>query len=202
MSKGDETRERIIQRAAAKFNQTGYAATSMSDIMRETGLEKGGIYNHFSSKEELMYAAFEYATSLATERFREIFATTKHSLDRVIAIAEYYYEAARDILLPGGCPVLNAAIEADDTHPVLKAKAKAAMMQLVDTITRTLEKGKTRAEIRPEADSHRAAIYLICTMEGAVMMSRLYGNEHPLDIATDQVRHYCETVLRMPASGA
>jgi AcrR family transcriptional regulator len=45
------TKAHIIQQAAVVFNQQGYAGTSMSDIMRATGLKKGGIYNHFQSKE-------------------------------------------------------------------------------------------------------------------------------------------------------
>ena len=59
-TKGDETRKRIVQRAASTFNVQGYAGTSMSDLMQATGLEKGGIYNHFTNKEELAIAAFDY----------------------------------------------------------------------------------------------------------------------------------------------
>ena len=53
MSKGEQTRERILARSAQLFNRQGYFGSSLADIMRETGLEKGGIYNHFSSKEQL-----------------------------------------------------------------------------------------------------------------------------------------------------
>lgn len=52
MSKAQETREKILREAAALFNQYGYSGSSMSDIMRVTGLQKGGIYNHFKSKDE------------------------------------------------------------------------------------------------------------------------------------------------------
>jgi AcrR family transcriptional regulator len=53
MSKGEETKAKILHQAAELFNQQGYAGSSISDIMRVTGLQKGGIYNHFSSKDEL-----------------------------------------------------------------------------------------------------------------------------------------------------
>ncbi len=52
-TKGERTRRRIVESAAAVFNTRGYRGSSMSDLVRETGLEKGGIYNHFGSKEEL-----------------------------------------------------------------------------------------------------------------------------------------------------
>jgi len=61
MSKGQRTRERIVAEAASLFNQRGFDGSSMSELMEATGLEKGGIYRHFSSKEELAAEAFDYA---------------------------------------------------------------------------------------------------------------------------------------------
>jgi AcrR family transcriptional regulator len=61
MSKGDQTREKIIAKAAELFNQRGLEGTSMADLMEATGLEKGGIYRHFPSKEAVAAEAFDYA---------------------------------------------------------------------------------------------------------------------------------------------
>ena len=60
MRKGEETRQTIIAKAAPLFNQQGYAGASMADIMAATGLQKGGLYNHFASKDELAVAAFAH----------------------------------------------------------------------------------------------------------------------------------------------
>ena len=65
MGKGELTRERIIAQAAPLFNQRGFAGCSMQDVMEATGLEKGGLYRHFSSKEELAAEAFRYAVARA-----------------------------------------------------------------------------------------------------------------------------------------
>ena len=51
--KGSATKQRIVEAAAPVFNQRGYWGASMADLMAATGLEKGGIYNHFGSKEAL-----------------------------------------------------------------------------------------------------------------------------------------------------
>jgi TetR/AcrR family transcriptional repressor of nem operon len=56
--KGEQTRQDIIRKAAPIFNQKGYDGAALSDLMRATGLEKGGIYRHFESKEELAGDAF------------------------------------------------------------------------------------------------------------------------------------------------
>ena len=61
VTKGQQTRREIVEKAAPLFNKKGYECTSLSDLMHATGLKEGGIYRHFSSKEELATAAFDYS---------------------------------------------------------------------------------------------------------------------------------------------
>src|ERR1700683_4139331 len=77
MRKGEQTRQEIIRKAAPIFNQKGYDGAALSDLMRATGLEKGGIYRHFGSKQELAGEASTtpgnsqwIAVSKARSRFR------------------------------------------------------------------------------------------------------------------------------------
>ena len=55
-TKGETTRIAIEDAAVKLFMERGYHATSMRQIAEHTGLALGGIYNHFSSKEELFEA--------------------------------------------------------------------------------------------------------------------------------------------------
>src|SRR3712207_9141287 len=99
----------------------------MNDLVRETGLEKGGIYNHFSSKEELACAAFDYSTALMRERFEAALASRGGTVERLFAIVDVLGCLADDPPAPGGCPVLNTAGGADGAPPALKTKAQEAM---------------------------------------------------------------------------
>ena len=67
MRKGEQTRREIIRKAASIFNQKGYEGAALSDLMQATGLEKGGIYRHFDSKQQLAGEAFDYAWNLALD---------------------------------------------------------------------------------------------------------------------------------------
>jgi len=78
MSKGTQTRTMILERSAPLFNQQGFFGASLSDIMHATGLEKGGIYNHFASKEQLALEAFDYAFSLHQQRVTNLLAGKRH----------------------------------------------------------------------------------------------------------------------------
>jgi AcrR family transcriptional regulator len=195
-TKGVETRKRIVQRAAGAFNVYGYSGTSMSDLMQVTGLEKGGIYNHFTNKEELAIAAFDYAISITDERLRAAYAEIRHSVERLLVYVEVFQELYDNPQLPGGCPVFNTAVEADDANPILKAKAQAAMNDVLAMLCRIIDKGIARGEIKPDVDSQAVATIITSTLEGSLVMSRLFKDERYLKLAAEHLRQFIENSVR------
>src|SRR4051794_26001069 len=147
VARGEGTRENIIAKAAALFNQHGFAGSSMSDIMAATGLQKGGIYRHFESKEQLAVEALDYAVDLMGRRFAAALEGKTHAIDRLGAIAGVSAALADDPPVPGGCPVMNAGIENDDGNPVLRERARAAMDGLRALVVRVATRGKERGEV-------------------------------------------------------
>jgi AcrR family transcriptional regulator len=176
MTKGERTRQLIVERAMPVFNTRGYFGASLSDLIRETGLEKGGIYNHFDSKEAIALAAFDYAVGLIAERFGEALEGKERALDRLVAIVGVFRDLADDEPLVGGCPVLNTAIEADDAHPALRGRAQAAMTGWQKLIGANVKRGVVAGELRPDADPRTVATIVTASLEGAVMLTKLYGD--------------------------
>ena len=80
--------------------------------MRATGLEKGGIYRHFESKEELAGDAFDYAWKVAMDARFEGTEEIPNTVDRLKQIVRNFRDR-RTGLVPGGCPLLNTAIDGD-----------------------------------------------------------------------------------------
>jgi len=83
MTKGTDTRERIVSRAAQVFSERGFFGASMADLLAATGLQKGGLYNHFASKEQLALESFDYAVSLVERRFTAALDGTTGAVDRL-----------------------------------------------------------------------------------------------------------------------
>ncbi|MEP6988100.1 MAG: TetR family transcriptional regulator C-terminal domain-containing protein, partial [Chloroflexota bacterium] len=96
----------------------------------------------------------------------------------------------------GGCPILNTAIESDDTHPILRARTEAAMSNLIASLQRIIDKGITRGEIRAEVHSQEVAVVFISTMEGALMLSRLYNERQHITFALHHIEQFIEHSLR------
>ena len=195
MSKGELTRERILARSAQLFNRQGYFGSSLADIMRETGLEKGGIYNHFSSKEQLALEAFDYAYELVEQRVRQVLTGKKHAVERLVAILSVFQSIVDDPPVAGGCPILNTAIEADDAHPALRERARGAMNDWRTTISRIVTRGIERQEIRQGVDADEVATLFICMLEGAVMLSSLYKDGMHMQRAVKHMTKYIEADL-------
>src|SRR5687768_11870625 len=120
----------IIEEAAAIFNKQGYSGTSLSDIMAATGLQKGGIYNHFANKDEIALDAFDYAYGIARERYRlALREAGRDPVKQLFAMVEVFARNVEDPPIAGGCPVLNTAIDSDDTHPELRFRARNAVTE-------------------------------------------------------------------------
>jgi TetR/AcrR family transcriptional regulator, transcriptional repressor for nem operon len=199
VTKGEQTRQRIIARAAPVFNVHGFAGTSMGQLTAATGLEKGGIYNHFPSKEALALQAFDYAVGLTVTRFAEALAGKQGAVDRLLAIVSVLEHYVDNPTLAGGCPILNTAIEADDAYPLLRERAKAAMTDWHKLIGSTVKAGVQRGELRPAADPRVVASVLTAAMEGALMLSKLYDDPIYMRRTADHLSAYIHSLEATPS---
>lgn len=176
------------------FNTRGYFGASMQDLIRETGLEKGGIYNHFDSKEAIALAAFDHAVGLIEALFGEALAGQERAIDRLKAIVEVFRGVADGRPLPGGCPVLNTAVEADDAQPMLRDRARGAMTNWLKLIGGNVKQGIERGELRRETDPRAVATLVVATLEGALMLSRLFDDPAHMHRAVDHLTAYLESL--------
>jgi TetR/AcrR family transcriptional regulator, transcriptional repressor for nem operon len=193
MSKGQDTKARILQQAAELFNQQGYAGSSMADVMTVTGLKKGGIYNHFESKDELALAAFDYAIATLTQRHRAVLRQHHHAVDRLVAIMAVF----NTFPVAGGCPLMNTAIEADDAHPALKARAQKAMTNWRQLLRHIVDTGIAKGELQATVDADVLATIFISTLEGSIMISKLYDDPVHLERAIAHLTTYINDHLRL-----
>ena len=199
MRKGEQTRQDIIRKAAPIFNQKGYDGAALSDLMRATGLEKGGIYRHFESKEELAGDAFDHAWKVAMDARFEGTEEILNTVERLKQIVRNFRDR-RAGLVPGGCPLLNTAIDSDDGNPQLRAKARQALRSLLDRLHSIAEGGQRRGEVRADVDSEKLATLIASTLEGSIMVSRLQKREEPRDLAVRHLEEYLESKVRVQKS--
>ena len=191
MTKGERTRKEIIRKAAVLFNQKGYAATSLQDLTRATGIQRGGLYNHFQSKEQLAEESFDYAEALLTRRLCLCLKERRHAVERLQALAGafaelYLYEAP----FPNGCFVLNTAVEAKQHLPMLREKAQAAMSRLRALVAETVQTGQACRELASHINPDAVASVFIATLEGALLLTVLHDEPVHLERAVAHLHDY------------
>lgn len=191
-SKGERTRQRIIERAAPIFNQQGFAGASMQEVMEAAGLEKGGVYRHFASKEELAAEAFKFALSQSVRLRTQDVGHIEGSIAKLHYIVCRFVEAPSAV--PGGCPLMNTAIDSDDGNPALRRLAGDGLKDWKMRLCGIVEDGLRNGEIRPGSEPRQVANTMIATLEGALMISRLEGDREALRDAAASLERLIDAI--------
>jgi AcrR family transcriptional regulator len=182
LSKADRTRQFIIETTADIFNMKGYAGTSMSDITGATGLTKGSIYGNFGNKEDVALAVFDYNYAKVSGVIQQRIRAAKTYHDKLMVYAQVYDQFTRSSLFPqGGCPILNTAVEADDTNSLLKDRAAQAIQKWRRGVQNLIQAGVDAGEFREGLDIPRLALSIIAMLEGGIMISKVTNSQSCLD---------------------
>ena len=149
LTKGERTRQRLLELAVERFGERGYRATSVSEIARAAGLTQASAYAYFASKQDLFIAALDSdATALVLE-----------------AGARADGEAITDLPLQ----FLVELFEGVDAHPLARRvlagqetevhvfpelvdlpAIRLATEVIVGKLTEAQQRGEVRADIDPE----------------------------------------------------
>ncbi|SEM42783.1 DNA-binding transcriptional regulator, AcrR family [Chryseobacterium taichungense] len=181
--KSENTKQLIIEKTATVFNVKGYAGTSINDVMSATGLSKGCIYGNFENKDEIALNVFDYNFARVTEHMKERILATEDAIERLLVYPQTYKNYFRYPYLQAGCPILNTATEADDTHPLLRARAQKALDLWKTSIENQIKRGIERNEIKADTDPAEIAVVMISIIEGAFMQAKVNNRMTELNIA-------------------
>jgi len=199
MTKGEATRQRIIEQAAPIFNQRGFTGCSMQDLMEATGLEKGGLYRHFPCKEDLAVEAFKYALNKVAEA--RLGGGPHHEDGAIAKLLHGVHQFVKiPSPLPGGCPLMNTAIDADDGNPALRALAKEGIQAWKARLATIVEEGLRSGEIRKGTKPRAIANLIVATLEGALMISRIEGNRNAMRDAQQTLEDTLNGFAAQPTS--
>jgi AcrR family transcriptional regulator len=188
MSKAEHTKAFIIEKVAPVFNKKGYAGTSLSDMTAATGLTKGSIYGNFKNKDEVAVAVYEYNARRLSEAQKGFVALASTSLEKLKAFAEFYRQSWKKIFERGGCPVMNASVEADDNLPFLKKHVQATIKGWASVIAKIIDQGKANGEFKNSIVSIDYAYLIITLLEGGIMLSKITNTQNHLFNAVDRIQ--------------
>ncbi|OAB80369.1 TetR/AcrR family transcriptional regulator [Cochleicola gelatinilyticus] len=194
MRNSEITRNNIILESANLFNTQGYKATSISDITKATGLTKGAIYRHFVNKDDLEKHALQRLGSLMFDEIGAQIRAAKTFKTKFEAIFSFFENYMDSPLYEGGCPLMNAAVETDDTNPQLRLQVEQMLGQLKDSVSKIIENGIKNGQVENGINIRHYSTVIVAVLEGGVMMSRLERDKKSIHYTIDHLRNVIEMI--------
>ena len=195
MKKSERTKQFIIAQTAAIFNKKGFAGTSMADITGSTGLTKGAIYGNFANKDEVALAAFAFNYGQIRKTVHVELQKAENTREKLMVYVSFYEEYHPTIFEWGGCPILNAASDSDDAHPLLFQKASSALESWRNNLISIIEEGLSNEEVKPEVKPEVFADVFISLVEGGILIAKTLGNQQSLLSNLEELRKQIERIL-------
>lgn len=196
ISKAELTKQFILETVAPIFNKNGYAATSMQDITKATGLTKGAIYGNFKNKEDLAIAAFKFTVKNLMKKIAAHLELSNSPIQKLFLITDFYrnyYSYSKEL---GGCPVLNIGVDANNQNTKLLLNVKQVIEKIQDQVATIIEKGIEAKEITNEINAMQYAKRIDTMIQGAIFMTYTLDDEFYLKDTMNQIDQMIHNELK------
>ena len=170
--------------------------TGVNEIIDTVASSKGGLYNHFASREELFFEVLAEAQKMWRTRVLHGVNELERPLDKVIKILENY----RDRYLkdwenfPGGCIFITFSVELDDQQPQLMQEVNKGFVGLKNMIKRYLEDSKELEELKPDVNTNRLTEMIFSGMIGTSVLFGVEKSTTTLDRSINALIDYLNEV--------
>lgn len=191
MTKGEETRQFIIEQAAPLFNTKGIAATAMNDIKEVTRLAKGSLYVHFENKESLADAVVDYNMNTLVSSVKNAVTRFTNPKDKLFAYLEVFHNPSEHPV-KGGCPIINFGSEADDTNEDIRKKVAQVIEGGEARIAGIIQQGIEEGLFNPKWNYKEFATLMFATIEGGILISRITGDNRKMRIIIRSIKKMIE----------
>jgi AcrR family transcriptional regulator len=189
-----DTRDRLIEAAMELFVFQGYERTGLAQVARKAGANPGSLYYFFPTKEDLLAATLERRKErLHPEVLAPIWERVSDPIERVFGLLAGYRQMLAVTEFDHGCPIGNLVLELANSHPNVRRLLAENFENWLGAVQSCFEDARERLPER--ADPRALAVFVLTTMEGAVMLARTYRNFEAYDAAVVTLRDHVERLL-------
>lgn len=178
-----QTRERIVDTAAAEFRRNGIAATGLAGLMGAAGLTHGGFYKHFESKDQAVAEACTRGIEQISEALAQAMQAQRGAAPLAGAINSYLAPKHRDHP-DSGCPFAALGDELARGSATVRASAGEGLEGMLALLA---------GESKAPAARHDAMVAL-AAMVGALTLSRVADGQLSKDILQQVRQHLLATL--------
>jgi len=168
MTKGQDTKERILDEALDLVSTVGIEGLSIGELAKATEMSKSGLFAHFNSKEDLQLEVLRTGTTHFIETVVSPALREPRGEPRVRALFERWL--VWETLRAGGCPFMAATFELDDRPGRLRDVLETAQRQWIDTLATAILLAMDEGHFHSDIDADQLAYEIY----GVFMAFHLY----------------------------
>jgi AcrR family transcriptional regulator len=189
-----DTRTRLVEAAMELFVFQGYERTGLAQVARRAGANPGSLYHFFPTKEDLLAATLERRKQLLfPEVLAPIWERISDPIERVFGLLAGYRQMLLVTEFDHGCPIGNLVLELANSHANIRKLLAENFEGWLRAIEQCFEDAHER--LPQGADPRQLAVFVLTTMEGAVMLARTYRDFEAYDAAIVTLRDYVERLI-------
>jgi AcrR family transcriptional regulator len=190
-TKGDQTRQNIIEKSLRLFCVKGYYNTSINDILKATGLTKGGLYGHFPSKEDIWYAVYDEALTIWKAVVFQGIDPGSKPLERIQAFIENdIRNKLGNNVFEGGCFFHSMLVELSGQSDAMSDRLLQGFSQLAGLLCAWLEQADQQGTLKADLNFKEIASYIIISLNGAAALYASSRDPAILDLSVSQLHFY------------
>jgi AcrR family transcriptional regulator len=194
--RGGETRRRILEVAAEAFSERGYAGSSLNDVLKASGVTKGGFYFHFPSKEALALATLRHKQEQWTGAVMAAVLRHPRALEQLDAMVEALCDLHEQ---DRACRAISRlCAELGDEHPELRPQLGTQLTAWMDMVAAVLRRGQDQGDIRPEVEPEVAAEIAVESFIGLETVSEVLTGRDDLRRRAHDFRDLWFAAIRQP----
>ena len=179
MTKGAETRDRILDRAFRMATRDGLEGVTLGSLAGELGLSKSGLFAHFRSKEELQVEILQTAAARFEETVVKPAFRAPRGLPRLKRLFDHWLGWLNDPALPGGCLFVAAAAELDDKEGRPRELLVATQRQFRDALAKAAQLAVAEGHFKKELDCEQFAFEMYAIALAYNYWKRLLRDARP-----------------------
>jgi AcrR family transcriptional regulator len=180
-----DTREQIMDRAAALLMQHGYKGFSYRDIATHLGVKNAAVHYHFPSKSDLALALVEQYNDILREQTGEFMASggpALSQLEGLFAFTARQFGRGQCI-----CPVGAFSVDYEELPEPVREATERFMKDSAIWMTQVLEVGRQQGEFGFEGDARPKAQFILSSLQGARQIARIRGPQ-VLEVVFAEIR--------------
>src|SRR5690349_23663820 len=177
--KGERTRARIVEKAAALIHERGVAGTFLEDVKAAAGVSGSQVYHYFPDKDELVQAVIDYQADAIVNRNRRALS----SANGVETWRNMVLTAAKRTKAKGGCALGSLVGQLAESDPEARALIAAGFDQWAAAIGDGLRSLHAQGKLPSDVDPNDLATTLLATLEGGLLLAQVQRTSRPFEIA-------------------